>query len=101
MKALEQYYLRMLEISIYYYYINFYKFQKKICQLTNQGILDLLILPNVVNYFVWEKMEPIKKYSENAVFSYFMAGHFCQVRGYYTFKYLNAKETDSAKYFPF
>jgi len=100
-KKIEISYATVLKVILMKYYEKFHEYQQYICDLMDQGIIDLLIFPNIVNYFVWEKLEPIKKYSENAVYSYFLAGHFCIVRGHYSFKIFLPDEDELDDMFPF
>jgi len=71
---------------VYYYYI-FYNIQHQIYEYMNQGFIDLLILPNVVEFFVWGKAFD-KKHSPHASKSLYIAGFFCLVRGYYCWTYM-------------
>jgi cytochrome c oxidase subunit 2 len=81
-------YLKLFIATIYivYFYV-FYKIQYQIYEYMNQGFVDLLILPNIVEYFVWGKAFD-KKHSEHASKSLYVAGFFCLLRGYYTWTYV-------------
>lgn len=81
-------FLKVIIATFYiaYYYI-FFKIQYQIYEYMNQGFVDLMILPNIVEYFVWGKAFD-KKYSLHASKSLYIAGFFCLIRGYYTWTYI-------------
>jgi len=85
------FYIKYLKLFIgrffVYYYYFFYNVQYQIYEYMNQGFIDLLILPNIVEYFVWGKAFD-KKYSPHASKSLYIAGFFCIVRGYYCWTYM-------------
>jgi len=80
--------MRLLLSGFYgLYYHLFYRIQHRLYEYLNQGFVDLMILPNIVEFFVYGQAFD-KKHSEHASKSLYLAGIFCLLRGFYSWTYV-------------